>query len=452
MQPRKLDRPGSMTPDRYPRVLIVGQIFESMTGGGITLTQLFKGWPSDRIAVLTGSASLPRNEVCGNYYRIGSAEIGWIWPLSYVRRRADDKSGAVQVEIGSPPEASPAWKLRTESGIRGRVQSLLRWLGIRELFLRYHSSPLLRDWLRAFRPDIVYTQLSDLNIMRLVGEVLEEVPVPLVLHFMDDWPATMYRRGVFSAVVRSTANRHLVRLIQAAAVCMGISELMCKAYSERYRKEFHPFQNTLEWASWEPRARREWSAGSPFIVLYRGRIGAAASHGVKDVADAVRSLYSSGKNVQFAVFTPDRLEAAKLGLVEEAPVTMLSAVPYAELPAALSSADVLALPLDFDLRSAAFARYSMPTKVPEYMASGVPVLVYAPPGHAVSLYAKEKGWGYVVSRRSIQELQGAILRLMDDEALRASLGNTAKALAHDNHDARLVRERFRQLLARASGE
>ena len=75
-----------MTPNDYPRVLIVGERFESMTGGGITLTQLFRGWPPDRIAVLSDYASFPQNEVCGNYYYVGSSEEQWIWPLSYIRR------------------------------------------------------------------------------------------------------------------------------------------------------------------------------------------------------------------------------------------------------------------------------------------------------------------------------------------------------------------------------
>jgi len=423
-----------------------------MTGGGITLTQLFKGWPPDQIAVLSESGSFPRKEVCDNYYHIGSLEDRWMWPLSYIRRSEDKKSGPIEVDIGTPPEVLEAQKNRED------IQSLthrgfhcsLRLLGVQEILRRWHTSSQLLDWIEAFRPDILYTQLSDLNLMRLVGQILRIMPIPLVLHFMDDWPATMYRQGLLSVLVRSTANRHLLQLVQSAAVCMGISEFMCKVYSQRYGREFHPFHNIIEWELWEPRARKQWSAGSPFTLLYRGRIGTANSQSVMDIADAVRILQSSGKKVQFAIFTPDLQVATKLGLMEHPAVTLLSAVPYAELPAALSTADVLVLPLDFDPRSRAFAQYSMPTKVPEYMACGVPVLVYAPARHAVSLYAKEKRWGYVITRRDIQSLQSAILRLMDDQALRTSLGTTAKSVARENHDAGRVRERFRQLLASAA--
>ena len=37
--------------NNYPRILIIGPPFNNFTGGGITLSNLFKGWPKDRIAV-----------------------------------------------------------------------------------------------------------------------------------------------------------------------------------------------------------------------------------------------------------------------------------------------------------------------------------------------------------------------------------------------------------------
>lgn len=35
----------------YPRVLIVGPDFDLITGSGITLTNLFRGWPAARLRI-----------------------------------------------------------------------------------------------------------------------------------------------------------------------------------------------------------------------------------------------------------------------------------------------------------------------------------------------------------------------------------------------------------------
>ena len=34
----------------YPKVLIIGQYFHTESGGGITMTNLFKGWDKEKIA------------------------------------------------------------------------------------------------------------------------------------------------------------------------------------------------------------------------------------------------------------------------------------------------------------------------------------------------------------------------------------------------------------------
>ena len=41
-----------MIQDNYHRILILGQSFNTTTGGGITLSNLFYGWPKDKIAVV----------------------------------------------------------------------------------------------------------------------------------------------------------------------------------------------------------------------------------------------------------------------------------------------------------------------------------------------------------------------------------------------------------------
>jgi hypothetical protein len=44
----------------------------------------------------------------------------------------------------------------------------------------------------------------------------------------------------------------------------------------------------------------------------------------------------------------------------------------------MRAADLLYLPLAFSKSSARISRYSMPTKLPEYLATGKPVLFHAP--------------------------------------------------------------------------
>jgi len=72
----------------YPKVLIFGQPFNDYSGGGITLTNLFKGWPKDKIAVTYIGHGLENvtTDVCGTYYQLGKEEHKWKFPFNLMQR------------------------------------------------------------------------------------------------------------------------------------------------------------------------------------------------------------------------------------------------------------------------------------------------------------------------------------------------------------------------------
>ena len=62
---------------------------------------------------------------------------------------------------------------------------------------------------------------------------------------------------------------------------------------------------------------------------------------------------------------------------------MLSRQSHSECLAAMKTADLLYLPLAFSKRSTRISLYSLPTKLPEYLASGKSVFFHAPEDSAV---------------------------------------------------------------------
>ncbi len=94
----------------------------------------------------------------------------------------------------------------------------------------------------------------------------------------------------------------------------------------------------------------------------------------------------------------------------------------------------------------------MPTKVPSYLVSGTPILVYGPGGVAQVDYARAAGWGHVIDRPDRAALVAAIKRLASDLALRQSLSATARRIAAERHDSTIIRAGFQAALAAASRE
>jgi glycosyltransferase involved in cell wall biosynthesis len=106
--------------------------------------------------------------------------------------------------------------------------------------------------------------------------------------------------------------------------------------------------------------------------------------------------------------------------------------------------------VNFDPHTIEYIRYSMPTKVPAYLAAGTPILAYGPPEVAQIQYATDAGWAHVVSEHSPAALMRGIRAILNDTALRERLAKRALEVARERHDAESVRPRFQALLAAAA--
>src|SRR6266542_4913109 len=60
----------------YPRVLVISAAaLNTMSATGVTMVNLFKGWPLDRIAQVSWDDSRPNPEICANYMRISHKDV-----------------------------------------------------------------------------------------------------------------------------------------------------------------------------------------------------------------------------------------------------------------------------------------------------------------------------------------------------------------------------------------
>ncbi len=276
----------------------------------------------------------------------------------------------------------------------------------------------------------------------------------MVVHLMDDFPSVNYQRGVFAAFERARLQRLLAENLRAATTCMGICTEMCTEFSRRYGRPFVPFQNCIDVERWRQIVRTNSAVmGATRRVLYFGSVFANAQLGsIIDVCRSIARLNADGMSIQFDIAGPTSYVAAHRDALSIHPAIRLIEPTQndGEYFAMLAAADVLILPVNYDAESVEFIRYSMPTKVPAYMASGTPILVYGPRGVAQVDYAARDGWGHVVSERNPEALDSAFRRILSDESLREKLRLRAQALASANHDTLRVRTKFQVALKAAA--
>jgi glycosyltransferase involved in cell wall biosynthesis len=437
----------------YPRILLLSpSVFNPYSGGGITLSNLFKGWPKEAIAVAHQDPIAPDTRVCENYYRLNSAEVRYFWPLNLFQHDQVDNSPLGNHESSLQGSSSMVHSRRRRSLGERAAYAVLRGLdGSRFLGENVRISEKLSQWVAQFRPQLVYSILGDLTYIRLTELISSRFAVPVAIHIMDDWPSTRYTKGLLAPWLHNRMNTEFLRLVQRAAMRMGICQDMCQEYQRRYGVPFLPFHNALDVEQWASHSKRHWVAGKPFTIVYSGSIEDVQVDALQDLCRTVLELHGSGLDIVFNIHTP-WFYAQRVGAkLEKPPVVSIRDVPEAPSDVArmLANADLLVLAYNFDPEAAHYFRFSMPTKVPAYMISGAPVLLYGPSETAVMNYAKTEGWGYIVNTRDREQLKGALTRLIADQTLRETLGRRAQVLAHQNHDAALVRKRFHQALIEA---
>jgi len=429
---------------RFPKVLIVGTPLNQTSGSSITVSSLFHEWPAERLAVIH-NASHGNDPGRAKQFRLRMEMV-----LPWMKRGAKWQT---REEILSVPRSSLKGKNthpRHFSLHRDVFRRLVEYLGIAALVRQFPLTPDLIDFVTEFRPDVLYTQLGDIPVAVLLQHLATHFNVPYVVHIMDDYPSTLYRDGVFAENVRRKMQSQLMQIFGQAATCMGICQAMCDEYSLRYGREFIPFHNTVDLSIWQGETVRVTQEKSSFNLAYSGRIGVSCLTSIRETCEVIENCNNPDIAVTFDIYVNNIDQALRTApfLNQAHPSIRVKEAP--KTPGAIASllraADVLVLPIDFDRDSIEYIRFSLPTKVPAYMATGVPVLVYGPPGVASVKYAKTEGWAHVIEERSSEALKQGILRLCVDKQLRALLSQRARRLAALKHDARQVREQFREAI------
>jgi glycosyltransferase involved in cell wall biosynthesis len=164
------------------------------------------------------------------------------------------------------------------------------------------------------------------------------------------------------------------------------------------------------------------------------------------MARSIAELRKAGLDIVFEIRTAQSNDPALAELKSLDGSVVLPLELYESLPQSLAFADLLVILYDWDTQSRIKARLSMPTKAAEYMASGTPILLYGPPGHAVIEYASREGWGHVVSENDPEKLKEALQEIVTHPVLRERIGRSGIQVAAQNHESQTVCSQFKETL------
>lgn len=169
------------------------------------------------------------------------------------------------------------------------------------------------------------------------------------------------------------------------------NEFLQKAYIKRFKRKSVIIRNPHLPV---PITKKEMIFDkNDFNILYTGASSAAHFDAFRNIAKALNLVKS---RVKFHIFTGQPKEMLiKEGVVSDK-IEVHNHVSQSEIRAIQQQANVLFLPLAFNSPLNEVVRTSAPGKTGEYLASGIPILAYAPRDSFVSWYFKKNKCGVVV--------------------------------------------------------
>lgn len=366
-----------------PHLLYVGDVpVEASYHGSALLHRLLASYPADRLRVVESSLGVSRIErrLPGVEYRV--------------------------LDVGSR-----RWLDTRLHGLVSRFYTLRaagRAAGIERI-------------LNGFEPQGVLTVVHGYSWMAAARFARRRgLPLHVIVH--DDWP----RVAGFGGAAAQWLDREFGRIYCEAASRLCVSPYMAQDYQRRYGASasvLYPARAPGAKAYDAPPERLKES-GRPLVAGFGGTVNTAGY--VAALRAFGEALAEGGGHLE--VFGPVSIdEAARQGFA--APSVRLNGLVKAEdfVPLLRERVDLLFAPMSFAPEDADNMKLSFPSKLTDYTACGLPILIYGPEYSSAVQWARANpGAAHVVTDDAGPALRQAVRALQSDSALRVGLA--AKAI------------------------
>lgn len=395
------------------RILYLHQHFS--TPGGATATRSFA---MARALAARGHAL---TLACGSYE---GAETGLAGPFRRGRREGSVDAFRV-VEFAIPCGNS--------QGLRARAGAFLRYAA------RAAGLAL------AGRFDLMLASSTPLSVALPALLARRLRALPFVFEIRDPWPELPRAMGLGSPGLWWAMDRLADAACRQARAVVALSEGMAETARARGARRVAVLPNGCDLALFGPHVRPWRPPGLPedaVLAVYAGAHGPA--NGLDQLVEAAARLRDRRLHLLLVGDGAEkpRLRVAAAGLRN---LHLLDPLPKPRLAALLAGAQI---GLQCLAPVPAFAEWTAPNKLMDYLAAGLPVVANCA-GRAARLL-EDGPCGLAVPPGDAAALAAALDALAADPGRRAALGRAARRQAEQRWDRRLLADRFCDVIEAAA--
>jgi hypothetical protein len=422
---------------KYPRVIIVtGFGLCSDAATDITLRSYFSQFPVDSLLLITTSnvriQSINSIKVNSNFFSNTR-----IIAIKLFSQKKEKNRNLIPSAIIS----------NSENKIGSKLKIFTIGASIRDMFdLKLTKKDILT--IDKFNPDVIYTIMGNRRLIRLTDYLANRYNINIVPHFMDDWLSTIYTGSFFLKLQRLLLIKSLKKMMDKTKFGLGISNEMCKEYGKRFCKEFYPLMNTVPEKIIEHEYSYQNMKKDEINFTYLGGLHLNRWKTLLLLSEALSEVSAETKqSINLKIYT-NHDSILKYSSQFPKTVNFYESVPHNHVINIMKSSDFLIHIESFDKQIISYTRLSISTKIPEYLASGIPILAIGPSNIASIEYLLGNNCGYISTSKLKEDIVKEIYRALKEEGRKTIIQNCMN-LVNKNHSSNSI-SKFIEILAKSS--
>ena len=441
-------------------VLILSHnVLGGSTGMGKTLKTYFSETEDVAVHQLYIHSEVPVDDtVCADYFRFTDSD-------ALKARFPFLKRGTVfeQKDICTDLNFS-----RTDHGVVGSVYQYGRKRTpvihlLRNLIWKtaWWDTPKLREWVKRASPDVVFLAAGDYAFTyEIAVKIADLAGCALVVLCTDDYflkedtqkkkPVKGRRKQRQTAVhdgslLKKITEKQFMSTVHRTMKRAECILCMCDEMRDRYRELFKKQTYTIYTGAIERDIRRK-EKEKP-MISYVGYLGGNRHKSLIELGNAISKLRLAYGPDAIEVYSNEKRPQIVAELQKCPGIRFHGEADPGKAAEVIEDSDYVVHIEGFDPKSRKAVRYSISTKIADYLMNGSCIIAYGPEEVASMRYLSDNGAAVVITTGEL--LGEKLAEIFADQKKRESIVKNARLLAHKNHELKKVSERINKILHRA---
>ncbi len=354
---------------KYPIILLLcHNIYENNNNIGKTLISLLGNWPKDKICQIYLRDDIPTFNYCYNYYRILDKDI----IKSYFKGKnvvgtafkkedsnsdnleENNKNGQTLYNIGNK-------RIPIVSMARDLLWKNKSWKNTR-----------LNTWLAEQRPDLILFVPNDYELIYPIANYISKyMDIPIIPYYMDDAFYFDMFVSPIDAIRRWCIRKKGRKLLADIPTIITIGPKMSTVYERKFKKNCTELMNSVN-VNYEDKP----ATNKNIVMSYVGNLH---SNRWKSIVEIGKAIDQVNEKVDFSIYSASFMTKRMIKAFGKIKcLNFRGKILPEQVDGVLQTSNVLLFVESFNKKSKASTKYSLSTKIPEYLNSYRCIFAYGP--------------------------------------------------------------------------